>query len=44
VKGWIGLVEAVSRDWAGRRRPDRSVLVELLTAELEHMLRTWRSA
>jgi AcrR family transcriptional regulator len=41
VKGWIGFVEAVSLDWAGRRRPERAVLVELLSGELAHVLRAW---
>jgi len=42
VKGWIGLVEAVSLGWALRRRPRRSLLVDLLAGELQHLLQTWR--
>ena len=41
LKGWIGFVEAVSLDWAGRRQPSRSALVERLAGELPHLLRTW---
>ena len=41
VKGWIGFVEAVSLDWAARRSPSRPVLVELLAAELAHLLESW---
>jgi AcrR family transcriptional regulator len=41
VKGWIGLVEAISLEWASRHQPARAQLVELLARELAHMLATW---
>lgn len=41
VKGWIGFVEAVSLQWAARRAPARTVLVELLAVELAHLLESW---
>jgi AcrR family transcriptional regulator len=44
IKGWIGFVEAVSLDWSRRRRPSRALLVELLSEELERLLRVWSSS